>query len=88
MVYSAWNLRKVTIIITNHGLVQLLVMHAIGWFKIPWETFQDSIKEEITTTSVVREEEPEAMEEGTGPEDEYIDQEEPEEMEMELEERE
>lgn len=30
-----------------------------------------------------REEEPKAMEEGTGAEDEYIDQEEPEEMDME-----
>ena len=61
-------------------------MHAIDQHRIPWETFHDSIEEEITTTRAMREEEPEVMEEGTRVEDEYIDQEEREEMEMEPEE--
>ena len=58
-------------------------MHAIGRLQIPWETFRDSTEEEIVATRTAREEEPKVMEEVTGAEDEYIDQEEPKEMEME-----
>lgn len=88
MAHSAQRSRQVAVVITNHGLVRLLVMHVIGRFQIPWETFWDSTEEEIMATRATREEDPKAMEEGTTTEDEYIYQEEPEEMEMELEERE
>lgn len=58
-------------------------MHAIGRFQIPRETFQEFAEEDIAVARATREEELKAMEEGTRVEDEYIDQEEPEEMEME-----
>lgn len=95
MAQSARNSRQVMTVITNHGLVQLLVTHAIARFQIPWEIFWESTEEEIATIIVAREETLEemgevleAMEEGFVAEDEYIDQEELKEMEMETEESE
>jgi len=60
-------------------------MNAIGKIPILWELLRDSTEEQITTVVATRVEEPEAMEEDA--EDEYyINQEEPKEMEMEIEE--
>ena len=77
MAHSARRSQQVAEVITNHGLVRLLVMHAIRRFQILRETFCDSTEEEIAAVRAAREEEPEVMEEGTRAEDEYIDQEEP-----------
>lgn len=69
-------------VITHHGLVQLLVMNAIRRIPISWELSWDSTEEEIAAVVAVRVDEPEAMEEDTE-DDDYVDQKEPKEMEME-----
>lgn len=61
-------------------------MHALARFQVPWATFQELRKEEIAALIATREEELEGMEEELV-EVEYVDQEAPEEMEMEDEER-
>ena len=83
MAHSAQELRQVLVVINHHGLVQLLVMNAIRQISIPWELFRDSTEEEVASVVAAREDEPEAMEEENAGEDDYVDQEEPEEMEME-----
>lgn len=42
MVQYAQCARQVVVVITNHGLVQLLLMHAVARFQILWETFLES----------------------------------------------
>jgi hypothetical protein len=60
-------------------------MNAIRRIPIPWELFRDSTEQEVAAIVVAREDEPEAMEEENAGEDDYVDQEEPEEKEMEAE---
>jgi hypothetical protein len=60
-------------------------MNAIRQILIPWELFQDSTEEEVAATVVAREDEPEATEGENAGEDDYVDKEEPEEMDMEVE---
>lgn len=57
-------------------------MNAIRQILILWEMYWDSIEEEITAVVATRENEPKAMEEDVEDE-QYVDQEEPEDMEME-----
>jgi hypothetical protein len=83
MAHSAQDSRQVLATITHHGLVQLLVMNAIRQILIPWELFQDSTEEEVAAAVVAREDEPEATEGENAGEDDYVDQEEPKEMDME-----
>ena len=61
MANSAQGARQVLAVLSHHGLVQLLVMNAIGKIPIPWELFRDSTKEEITVVVAARVVEPEAM---------------------------
>jgi hypothetical protein len=60
-------------------------MNAIRQIPIPWELFQDSTEEEVAAAVAAKEDEPEATEEENVGEYDYVDQEEPEEMEMEAE---
>jgi hypothetical protein len=83
MAHSDQESRQVLAVITHHGLVQLLVMNAIKQISIPWELFWDSTKEEVAAAVATREDELEATEEENASEDDYVNQEEPEEMEME-----
>jgi hypothetical protein len=83
MAHSAQESRQVLVTITHHGLVHMLVMNAIRQILIPCELFQDSIEEEVAAVVAAREDEPEAMEEENVGEDDYVDQEESEDMEME-----
>jgi hypothetical protein len=61
-------------------------MDSIRRILIPWELFQHSIEEEVVATVATREDEPEAMEAKNVVDDDYVDQEEPKEMDMEAEE--
>lgn len=63
MVQSSQQSWQVAIVITNHGLVQLLVMHVIAQSQILWETFWESTKEEIVAVIATRGEELVATEE-------------------------
>ena len=55
--------RYMLVVLSHHGLVQLLVMNAIEKIPIPWELFQNSTEEEIEATVAARAEEAEAMQE-------------------------
>ena len=82
MAHLAQGSRQILAVSTHHGLVQLLILNAIRQIPIPWELFWDSTEEQIVAVVTTRAEELEAMEEDVG-DDDYVDQEEPEEMEIE-----
>ena len=50
------------VVLRNHGLVRLLVMHALTQLQVPWAQFLEMTEEEVAVVVVAREEELEGLE--------------------------
>ena len=57
MAQSAWCSRQMLTVLSNHGLVRLLVMLAVVRFQVSWVELCESSEEEIVVVISDREEE-------------------------------
>ena len=53
--------RQMMAVLSNHGLVKLLVMHAISRLQVSWEELYGSLEEEVAAMVAAREEEPTSL---------------------------